>query len=161
MLHIQEYQSRVDDSPFSLEHSTGHLIKVAHRSFQQSLQAHLAVHGVKLSHWHCLRYLWEEDGLTQRELSKRVYVQESTIVAVIREMESIGLIRRIRSTDDRRKYAVRLTAKAKRITKQLLPVARKVNDLGTATFSRKEIKLFHDMTLRVIANLESSMPPER
>ncbi len=146
------------DVPLDLAHSTGHLIKVAHRSFQQALQAQLAEHKVKLSHWLCLRHLFEEEGLTQRELSKRVNVKESTLVAVILDMEGAGFINRIRDTHDRRKYAVRLTAKGRRTTKKLLPLAKKVNDLGADNFTKAEIKLYHSMTQRIIANLTKVIP---
>ncbi|NOY17702.1 MAG: MarR family transcriptional regulator [Gammaproteobacteria bacterium] len=53
-----------------------------------------------------MHYLSEEGGLTQKELSKRVHVKESTIVAVIQEMEDIGLIKRIRTHLDRQKYSL-------------------------------------------------------
>ncbi len=140
-----------------LAHSTAHWIKVAHKSFQQLLQARLEPHGIKLSHWYCLRYLWEEDGLTQRELSKRVHVKETTIVAVINEMESLGLIKRVRNPDDRRKYIVSLTAQAKRVTSTLLPVARTVNQLGTRDFTNQEIDLHRALTQRVAANLNHAL----
>jgi len=139
-----------------LSHSTAHLIRIAHRSFQQALQSRLAVHGLKLSHWHCLRYLWEEDGLTQKELSRRVYVNESTIVTVIQEMESIGLIRRKRCPADRRRYSLSLTAKAKRITKKLLPVAGEVNKQGTLNMTNEETRQFNALAKDIIDNLKQS-----
>jgi len=115
-------------------------------------------HGIKLSHWHCLRYLWEEDGLTQRELSKRVNVKETTTVAVIKEMESLGLIERVRDPGDQRKYIVSLTTNAKNVTKKLLPVARTVNELGTSDFTKKEIEDYQALTRRVIDNLNKAIP---
>ena len=143
-----------NDEPLDLAHSTGHLIRIAHRSFQQSLQTRLVNSGVKLSHWHCLRYLWEEGGLTQKELSKRVHVNESTIVAVIQEMEEIGLIKRVRTPLDRRKYSLSLTLKAKRLTKKLLPVAREVNKQGTRNMTDLETKQLNTLIQNIIANLE-------
>lgn len=158
MVSKRNTPTQKDEEALDLAHSTGHLIRIAHRSFQQSLQARLSGHGVKLSHWHCLRYLWEEGGLTQKELSRRVHVNESTIVAVIQEMEDIGLIKRIRTPLDRRKYALSLTAKARRITKKLLPVAREVNRQGTRNMTDEETKQFHTLTANIIASLEDAKP---
>lgn len=146
------------DDSLGLEHSTAHWVKVLHRSFQNLLQANLAPHGIKLSHWHCLRYLWEEDGLTQRELSRRVHVQETTTVAVIKEMESEGLIRRTRDRDDRRKYAVYLTPKGQRITKRLLPVAKSVNEAGAGDLTPAQIEAYQTLTRCLVANLQRAMP---
>ena len=109
-----------------LAHSTAHWIKAAHRALQQSLQARLEPFGIKLSHWHCLRYLWEEDGLTQRELSRRVDVKESTLVALIREMETLGLIRRVRDQHDLAEVHG-FASRARCVTCQLPPVAGTVN----------------------------------
>ncbi len=156
MVRKRNTSAQQNHEPLDLDQSTGHLIRIAHRLFQQALQARLAEHGVKLSHWHCLRYLMDEDGLTQKELSKRVRVKESTIVAVIQEMEHIGLIKRIRTPLDRRKYALSLTAKAKRITRNLLPIAREVNKKGTKNMTAKETKLFNSMTQNIIDNLNDT-----
>ncbi len=158
MARKRKSRNRNGDLPMGLEQSTGHWIRVLHRLFQQSLQAKLAPHGVKLSHWHCLRYLWEEDGLTQRELSRRVHVKESTTVAVIKEMESADLIKRTRDRVDRRKYAVHLTPKGRRITKKLLPVARTVNEASAADFSPEEVAAYQALTRRLIVNLQGILP---
>ena len=64
--------------------------------------------------------LWTEDGLSQRELSARVGTMEPTTVIALRSMEKAGLIRRVRSTDDKRRSHVWLTPKAKRMRDELL-----------------------------------------
>ena len=157
MVRKSTFEATESKGKLDLAHSTGHWIKVAHKSFQQLLQAQLEPHGIKLSHWHCLRYLWEEDGLTQRELSRRVHVKETTTVAVIKEMESLGLIKRVRNPDDQRKYIVSLTAQAKRVTAKLLPVARRVNQLGTKDFTNQEIDTYRALTQRIAANLNHAL----
>src|SRR6201987_6372242 len=108
--------------------SSGYLVRDAHRAFQRLLERRIAAYGVTRGQWYFLRVLWNEDGLTQRELSARVGMMEPTPVIALRGMEKSGLIRRVRGDDDRRKVLVFLTAKAKRLRGELLGVARTITD---------------------------------
>ena len=89
---------------FSLGGSLGYLVRDANRAFQRLLERRISPHGVTRGQWYFLRVLWEEDGLSQRELSARVGMMEPTTVIALRGMEKAGLIRRVRSTDDRRDH---------------------------------------------------------
>src|ERR1700686_5068965 len=104
--------------------SSGYLVRDAHRAFQRLLERRIAAYGVKRGQWYFLRALWITDGLSQRELSGRVGMMEPTTVIALRGMERTGLVRRVRSADDRRKAQVWLTAKAKRLRQRLLALAR-------------------------------------
>ena len=115
--------------------SDGYLVRDAHRAFQRLLEKRITPHGVTRGQWYFLRVLWTEDGLSQRELSERVGMMEPTTVIALRSMENAGLIRRVRSKDDRRKTHVWLTPKAKRMRDGLLTLAREINaqaDAGIA-----------------------------
>src|SRR3954463_12458355 len=102
------------DIDFSLGGSLGYLVRDANRAFQRLLERRIAPHGVTRGQWYFLRVLWEEDGLSQRELSARVGMMEPTTVIALRGMEKAGLIRRTRSSADRRVTKVQLTPKARR-----------------------------------------------
>jgi DNA-binding MarR family transcriptional regulator len=92
-----------------LAESSGFLVRDANRAFQRLLEKRIAGYGLKRGQWYFLRVLWAEDGLSQRELSARVGTMEPTTVIALRSMERSGLIRRVRSADDKRKAQVRLT----------------------------------------------------
>src|SRR5215207_1006595 len=109
---------------FSLGGSLGYLVRDANRAFQRLLERRISPHGVTRGQWYFLRVLWTEDGLSQRELSARVGMMEPTTVIALRSMEKSGLIRRVRSADDKRKAQVWLTPKANRLRNELLSVAR-------------------------------------
>ena len=83
--------------------SSGYLVRDAHRAFQRLLEKRIAPHGVTRGQWYFLRVLWTEDGLSQRELSARVGMMEPTTVIALRSMEKSGLIRRVRSAEDKRR----------------------------------------------------------
>src|SRR6266567_3130334 len=94
---------------YPLSFSIGAAIRLTHRHFAQVLQERLAPYDIPIGMWFFFRALWEEDGLTQRQLSQRVGSMEQTTVEQLKNMERQGYIARRRSIDDRRKIHVHLT----------------------------------------------------
>src|SRR3974390_596654 len=92
------------DLPFS--ESVGYQIRATHRALQRFLQLKIEPRGITLGTWYFLRALWKEDGLTQRELSRRVGTMEPTTLNAILVMKKAGFVRRVRNKKDRRKSHV-------------------------------------------------------
>ena len=134
--------------------SSGYLVRDAHRAFQRLLERRIAPYGVTRGQWYFLRVLWTTDGLSQRELSARVGMMEPTTVIALRSMEKAGLIRRVRSGDDRRKVRVLLTAKAKRLRNELLDVARMITDEAEQGVAARDLATFRRVIARMTANLD-------
>ena len=134
--------------------SSGYLVRDAHRAFQRLLEKRIAPYGVARGQWYFLRVLWSEDGLSQRELSARVGMMEPTTVIALRSMEKAGLIRRVRSSDDKRKAQVWLTPKAQRMRNELLSVARSITDQAEDGLRRDELAQFGGVIARMTANLD-------
>jgi hypothetical protein len=82
---------------FPVTVSVGYQIRATHRALQRFLLLKIEPHGVTLGMWYFLRALWTEDGLTQRELSRRVGTMEPTTLSAIVKMERIGLVKRSRN----------------------------------------------------------------
>jgi DNA-binding MarR family transcriptional regulator len=134
--------------------SLGYLVRDANRAFQRLLERRIAPHGVTRGQWYFLRVLWEQDGLSQRELSARVGMMEPTTVIALRGMEKAGLIRRARSADDRRVTLVHLTSKARRLRNRLLQVSQGVNEQGAEGIKAAELDRFRRVIRRMTANLD-------
>jgi MarR family transcriptional regulator, organic hydroperoxide resistance regulator len=139
---------------FSLGGSLGYLVRDANRAFQRLLEKRIAPHGVTRGQWYFLRVLWEEDGLSQRELSVRVGMMEPTTVIALRSMEKAGLVRRSRSISDRRVTRVHLTAKARRLRSRLLQTSQGVNDQGAEGIDPADLIQFRRVIARMTKNLD-------
>ena len=139
---------------FSLGGSLGYLVRDANRAFQRLLERRIAPHGVTRGQWYFLRVLWEEDGLSQRELSARVGMMEPTTVIALRGMEKAGLIRRVRRADDRRVTKVQLTPKARRMRSRLLQISQGVNDQGAEGIDAADLVRFRRAIARMTKNLD-------
>jgi len=134
--------------------SSGYLVRDAHRAFQRLLERRIAAYGVTRGQWYFLRVLWITDGLSQRELSARVGMMEPTTVIALRGMAASGLIRRVRSDDDRRKVRVFLTAKATRLRNELLGVARGITGEAEQGIAARDLASFRRVVARMTANLD-------
>jgi MarR family transcriptional regulator, organic hydroperoxide resistance regulator len=133
--------------------SVGYVVRDVHRAFSRSLQAKIAAHGVSMGQWFFLRALWDEDGLTQRELSQRVGMMEPTTVTALNSMERRGLVERVRNPHDRRKVNIYLTPKGRSLREVLLPCAAEVSDLATRGIDPADLALAIDLLHRMIINL--------
>ncbi|MBI1203334.1 MAG: MarR family transcriptional regulator [Rhodopseudomonas sp.] len=143
------------DLPFA--ESIGYQIRTTHRALQRLLQLKIEPSGVTLGMWYFLRALWNEDGLTQRELSRRVGTMEPTTMSAILNMEKSGLVRRVRDKTDRRKIHVHLTAKGSRLRNDLVPLAKDVVSIAANGLSAAEIKQFLGYLSEVQKNLQANL----
>lgn len=132
----------------------GQTLRDAHRAFARALQAKIAVHGVTMGQWTFLRALWEQDGLTQRELSQRVGMMELTTVTALNGMERSGFVVRVRNPDDRRKVNIFLTERGRALQDILLPYASKVAEQASEGLSHAELQVTLDVLFRMISNLD-------
>jgi MarR family transcriptional regulator, organic hydroperoxide resistance regulator len=53
--------------------------------------------------------LWEKDGLIVSELGERLFLDSGTLTPLLKRMEALGLIARIRDMEDERRVNITLT----------------------------------------------------
>ncbi len=133
--------------------SSGFLVRDTHLQFARALRARLQPHKVTPGQWYFLRTLWEEEGLSQRELSRRVGTTEPTTVSALRLLERNGLIRRQRNEHDRRTINIFLTDAARKLKDDLLPYALEVNAVATQGLSPDELSEMRRILGKIRDNL--------
>jgi DNA-binding MarR family transcriptional regulator len=107
--------------------SLGFLICDTARYVKRVLYARLAPYGIPGSCWFVLRALWQQDGISQRELSDCLGLAEPTLMMTLRTMERLGLVTRQRDEVDKRRMRVLLTDHAQAMKAELIAVADEVN----------------------------------
>jgi DNA-binding MarR family transcriptional regulator len=142
------------EAALPFERSIGYQVRLTHNLLQRYLQLKIAPYGLTLGMWYFLRALWHQDGLTQRELSVIVGTMEPTTLIAIKAMEKIGLVRRRRNADDKRKINIFLTARGQSLKAEVLPLARHVVDAATEGFSAREVEKLLDLLGAAQGNLK-------
>lgn len=135
--------------------SVGYLVRQTHRALTRALQARIAPHGVSIGMWFFLRALWQEDGISQRELSQRVGMMEPTTASALTNMERKGYVRRIRNRADRRIVNVFLTERGRALRRSLLPLAAEVNEVALRGITVSEVAELRALLGKVQARLDA------
>lgn len=139
---------------FQPQNSIGYLLRDTYRAFSKVLQSRISAHGVTIGQWYFLRVLWEEDGLTQRELSQRVGMMEPTTVTALNGMEKRGYVKRVRNVTDRRKVNIFLTDKGRALRARLLPHAADVNRIAAKSVTSQDIERIRSVLNTMKDNLD-------
>ena len=138
--------------------SPGFLIRDTNLHLLRVLRSFLNAHHISTAQWFLLRVLWSEEGLSQRQLSDRVGTTEPTTQSALRLMEERGIIRQVRSTEDRRTKEIFLTEAGRQLEAELIPFAMEVNRMGTRGMSEEEIAQFIGLITRIRDNLVGLVP---
>jgi DNA-binding MarR family transcriptional regulator len=137
--------------------SFGYLVRETNRHFARMLQHFIEQHGITTAQWYFLRVLWEQDGLTQAELSSRVGLMTPTTVAALNTLERKGLIKRHRHPTDGRKVAVYLTRAGRQLERNGLASGKEVNVIATQGLSAEAIEVTRQALRTMCENLAGRM----
>ncbi len=59
--------------------------------------------------------LWERDGLMVSELGERLFLDSGTLTPLLKRLEALGLVARIRAVEDERRVHITLTAAGRKL----------------------------------------------
>ena len=136
------------------EERLARLVRLCARGFNRSLTLRLSTEGVTFGQWIFLRILWQEDGLSQRELSERAHLTEPTTHTALARMETLGLVNRRNVGGNRRRQHAFLTQRGHRLRDILEPLAIEANDLAVAGLSAEEQTVLRHALTTIIGNLD-------
>lgn len=116
-------------------------ISVLHRQFNNYIMDHLKDHEINSSQYVFLTMLYKEDGITQEELSSRLYMCKSATTKALKKLEQMNYIKRLRSTTDKRAYNVYLTEKARKEEQLMMSLLDSWVDVITCDLTEKELQV--------------------
>lgn len=106
--------------------------------------------GITASEAGLLRLVGGRPGINQRVVSQQMGIGPSRVVAVLDRLESVELVQRRRSTDDRRNHEITLTAGGQDLLARLRSVAERHEQAFVSQLSPDQIQLLGE-ALTVIA----------
>jgi DNA-binding MarR family transcriptional regulator len=145
---------RFDDRPPEpLASAPGFLLSWNGQRMAYRFAAALAPLGLRPPHFGVMTLIESHPGSAQRDLVTRSLIDPSSMVAVIDELEQMGLAERRRHPDDRRKHAVHLTAKGRRTLERARAAAVETAKETFAPLDPEEVETLR-MLLRKLAGAE-------
>lgn len=127
----------------------GYLLRDTHRSFRRIMKDRIERHGITVAMWTQLWELWQEDGLTQSELARRLKLEKPSVNSTVVKMETRGLVERQTTESDRRERRVFLTPKAWEMQSDLADMASEINEEVLAGLKDEEVAKVMGLLRRV------------
>jgi DNA-binding MarR family transcriptional regulator len=132
-----------------MDEPLGRQLAMTGRVVQDRFDRHLGGHGSSLAVWIVLRSAAREEGLSQRELARRVRVEAPTLVRHLDRMEQEGLVVRRRDTRDRRVVRVCLTDAGRARHAELRAVAADVDGQLRSLLTADEARTLERLLQRI------------
>jgi DNA-binding MarR family transcriptional regulator len=129
-----------------------YLLRDASKSVMSAFQQRIERHQLTLGQYFILRELWQDDGLTQREISDRVSMMGPALTIVLDAMEERGFVARVRSTEDRRRINVFLTEKGRALGPVILGYSAEMHDVVLAGKSKNDVEFVRDFLISIRNN---------
>lgn len=108
--------------------SLGYLVSHLNVELQHELDSRLKRYQLDIKLWPVLFALWQEEGISQTELSRRCDVANYTMTRLLDQLQVQGLIYRHQEEDNRRAFQIFLTDQAKAMEQDLIREAERVNE---------------------------------
>jgi DNA-binding MarR family transcriptional regulator len=138
------------------EESIGRWVSLIHRQGQIYLGNELREFDIGSAQLPFLMVLYNQDGLSQKEMSKILHVDKATTGRDIKKLVESGYVIRKRDPMDRRTYKIFLTSKGRKIKPRIKKVLTKWTSVLSSDFTDKEYELILELMKRMYQNaLES------
>ncbi|MEL0608198.1 MarR family transcriptional regulator [Vibrio tasmaniensis] len=112
---------------FDRQNSFGWMINVIANKASKDFDLELKKHGLTIALWPTLMCLWEEEGITQRDIAAKSKVENSTTTRTLDKLEKLELVERRADPNSRRSFRIYLTEKGKALQETLIPIPMKLN----------------------------------
>ncbi len=143
-----------DPPPEPLASAPGFLLSWNGQRMAHKFAAALAPLGLRPPHFGVMTLIDSHPGCAQKELVTRSLIDPSSMVAVVDELEQMGLAERRRHAEDRRKHAVHLTARGRSTLQRARGSAMKMAQEVFAPLDPRELETLRRL-LRKLAGVES------
>ncbi len=70
--------------------------------------------------------LWERDGVPVKDIGERLFLDSGTLTPLLKRLETAGLVKRTRSTEDERQVLIALTPQGQALKEKALNVPQSI-----------------------------------
>lgn len=140
------------ETPDEPRRAVGRLIKYVLSSVVRSIDGRMQPLGLTAMQWEPLALIYYENIDTVAALARHSQVNCGAMTRMLDRLETKELLRRQRSSTDRRVVHLQLTAKGKKVARAILPLALATLDEHLEGFDPAEIAVLTKLLGRMLAN---------
>ncbi|HEV2193726.1 MAG TPA: MarR family transcriptional regulator [Nitrosopumilaceae archaeon] len=138
------------------ENSLGLAVKNASKSLERALDVELrGQYGLSGGQWKVILVLSIQNGISQKDLAERIFVDSTTLVPIIDGMEKKGLVERRIDPKDRRNNNVFLTAKSESFVDPIIEIILRMRKIFFKNISENDLEFTRNTLKKITANADS------
>ena len=103
------------DQALRLDNQVCFALYSASHAMSKAYKPHLDALGLTYPQYVAMLVLWENDGLTVSEIGERLFLDSGTLTPLLKRLEGVGYISRLRDTADERRVLIQLTAAGRKL----------------------------------------------
>lgn len=139
-----------NDEGFSFHRLLGEVVRL-HFSLSHS---NLEKEGLYPGQPPLLFALYKEDGLSQKDIAKKLNLKPATITVMIKRLEKSGFIKKVCDENDQRVSRIHLTDQGRNSCEALRAIVNSIDNVCLHDFTLEEINTLRDLLNKVKTNLE-------
>ena len=141
-----------DLKTFRPSHGVGAYIGRARRTIVEAIDRELAPLDISHAQWIVVMLLGDGAASTAAELCKVLIYDPGAMTRLLDRLEKKGVLRRVRTRDDRRTVRLELTAGGKKLYPRIVEALVQVFNRLLHGFSKSEVHQLEDLLKRMVAN---------
>ncbi|MCM0148620.1 MarR family transcriptional regulator [Photobacterium galatheae] len=138
---------------FDRQSSFGWMINVVAGKAEKMFDTELKKHGLSIALWPTLMCLWEEEGVSQRDIAAKAKVENSTTTRTLDKLEKLGLVERHPDPQSRRTFRIYLTQKGRELESVLTPIPLSINQHLLSALNAKEQQQMLALLQKIVAEV--------
>ena len=136
-----------------LDDAIGFIINNTGRNLILLLNQAFSKYGITAEQWTVLKRLDEQDGISIKGLTKRVGKDQGNVTRIVDVLVKKGVVKRTSNPEDKRSSLVYLTEEGKEVTKNLIPIDKKVHDTALHGLSQEDLTLLKQILFKINENV--------
>lgn len=136
------------DDPQRLDNQLCFAVYAAAHAFGRAYRNLLGQHDLTYPQYLVLLVLWEEDGLTVKEIGTRLFLDSGTLTPLLKRLEASGRVRRARDRVDERQVSIFLTEPGERLRGALACIPGEAGGMTGLDMAGRKALLDHLVGLR-------------
>ncbi|HYL65586.1 MAG TPA: MarR family transcriptional regulator [Nitrosopumilaceae archaeon] len=138
------------------ENSLGLAIKNASKSLERTLDVELrGQYGLSGGQWKVILVLSIQNGISQKDLAERIFVDSTTLVPIIDGMEKKGLVERRTDPKDRRNNNIFLTTKSESLVDPIIEIILHMRKIFFKNISENDLEFTRNILKKITINADS------
>lgn len=114
------------DAWLALDHQLCFALYAASLAMTKAYKPLLAPLGLTYPQYLAMLVLWEGDGITVSQLGERLALDSGTLTPLLKRLQALGLLQRLRDAADERRVLLRLTTAGRDLKAQARAVPRAI-----------------------------------